>query len=237
MKRKEARHTSPDLGSLTFLYEPNIAERRRTRIGISVAVLAHVVLFVINWPTIARSAPEEPDQPVRILVLRPFRPAPPPPPTTEAAPRPPVDAEPVPIPGPENIEPNVVRHQDVDPQDYDEPRTDEPHVGPFPTAPPPPPDTTVAISGFDVEQPAVLYKVEPRYTESARRSHIEGVVILDLTIGRSGHVEQTAVLRGLPLGLTEEAVKATRQWVFAPSTFRGRPVRVQYILTVRFSLR
>ncbi len=237
MKHEEARHTSPDLGSLTFLYEPNIAERRRPESAISVAVLAHVVLFVINWPTIARSAPEVPDQPIRVLELRPFRPALPPPPPTEAAPRPPVDAEPVPIPGPESVEPNVVRREDVTPQDYNEPQIDEPHVGPFPTAPPPPPDTTVAISGFDVEQPAVLYRVEPRYTESARKSHIEGVVILDLTIGRSGHVEQIDVLRGLPLGLTEEAVKAARQWIFAPSTIRGLPVRVQYILTVRFSLR
>ena len=44
------------------------------------------------------------------------------------------------------------------------------------------------------------------------------------------------MLRGLPLGLTDEAVRAARQWIFEPSTIGGRPVRVQYILTVRFSL-
>ena len=66
--------------------------------------------------------------------------------------------------------------------------------------------------------------------------HKEGAVILSLTIGRNGRIEAIEVLRQLPFGLTESAVEAARQWVFEPSTVRGRPVRVQYILTVRFSL-
>lgn len=87
-----------------------------------------------------------------------------------------------------------------------------------------------------MQPPALVHEVEPRYTEPARRAHLEGAVILSLTIGRSGRVEEIEVLRGLALGLTEAAVTAARQWVFEPSTVRGEPVRVQYILTVRFSL-
>ena len=58
-RRHDHSQSSLDLGSLTFLFEEKEADRRRTRLGITTAVLAHVVLFALNWPSIARSAPEE----------------------------------------------------------------------------------------------------------------------------------------------------------------------------------
>jgi TonB family protein len=61
-------------------------------------------------------------------------------------------------------------------------------------------------------------------------------VVLKLLIGTDGRVESVEVLRSLPLGLTESAVDAARQWVFEPSTYNGRATAVEYILTVRFSL-
>ncbi len=43
------------------------------------------------------------------------------------------------------------------------------------------------------------------------------------------------VLRGIPL-LDAAAVEAARQWVFAPTLFRGVPVSVMMTVSVRFSL-
>ncbi len=236
MITKPTRQDAPDMGSLTFLYEPRVAERRRTRVGVGIAVLAHVALFIINWPTIARSAPEPPEPPVRVHRLRPFRPAPPSPPPPAAVHRTPVDVVSVPIPGPVDQEPTIVREDVFAPEEPDSPGMPGPPAPHFPQAPTPPPERTMALVGVDVEPPALIYKVEPRYTETARQLRKEGAVILSLTIGRTGRVDKIEVLRRLPFGLTEEAVKAASQWIFQPSTIRGLPVRVQYILTVRFSL-
>ena len=76
----------------------------------------------------------------------------------------------------------------------------------------------------------------PVYPEAARRARIQGVVVLECTIGKDGRVQNVKVLRGLPLGLTETAVDAVNKWRFEPSTLNGKPVEVLYILTVRFNL-
>ena len=101
---------------------------------------------------------------------------------------------------------------------------------------PPDPPRTIVREGVEVDPPEVVHRVEPRYTEAARVGKIEGVVILDLIIDTDGRVESIQVLRDLPLGLTRSAVEAVKQWRFEASTYRGHPVAVQYVLTVRFSL-
>jgi len=44
------------------------------------------------------------------------------------------------------------------------------------------------------------------------------------------------VLKGLDLGLTEQAVEAVKQWKFKPGTLNGEPVDVIFNLTVNFTL-
>jgi protein TonB len=61
-------------------------------------------------------------------------------------------------------------------------------------------------------------------------------VILEAIIDEAGDVDEVTVLKGLPLGLTETAVVAARDWKFKPATRDGAPVPVFYNLTVRFSL-
>ena len=83
--------------------------------------------------------------------------------------------------------------------------------------------------------PVVLSRVEPRYTEAARKVGLQGVVIVEAVIDQRGRVERVQVLRGLPLGLEEAAVAAVKQWKFDPATtLDGRPVKVFYNLTINF---
>ena len=85
--------------------------------------------------------------------------------------------------------------------------------------------------------PQVLYRAEPRYLEPARRAHVQGVVELDLAVDASGRVVRVDVLRALPLGLTEEAERAVRQWRFRPAERNGQPVPVRFSVIVNFTLR
>jgi protein TonB len=80
-------------------------------------------------------------------------------------------------------------------------------------------------------------KVQPHYTEPARMAHVQGVVVLQAVIDERGNVIDVQLLKRLPFGLDEEAVKAVSQWKFTPATLYGRPVKVLYDLTVQFEIR
>jgi protein TonB len=88
----------------------------------------------------------------------------------------------------------------------------------------------------DVAKPEVLARVEPVYTEPARRARIQGVVIVETVIDTQGRVTDARVLKSLPMGLSESAVDAVRQWRFKPATLDGRAVSVYFTLTVKFEL-
>ena len=62
----------------------------------------------------------------------------------------------------------------------------------------------------------LLTRVEPEYPETLRKLGIGGSVRLQLTISPKGSVESVAVLGGNPI-FVEVAVKAVKQWVYAPS--------------------
>ena len=90
--------------------------------------------------------------------------------------------------------------------------------------------------GGDVKAPTVTNRVEPKYTEVARSARVAGVVIVEAIIDKSGNVDQVRVIKGLPMGLSEEAERAVRQWKFRPGTMNGEPVAVIFNLTVNFQL-
>ena len=86
-------------------------------------------------------------------------------------------------------------------------------------------------------EPAVLLsKVDPSYPEMARRSGVEGTVVLDAQIGANGRVEDVQVLRGLPLGLSEAAAEAVRRWQYRPARGRSGPVASHKTVRIVFTL-
>jgi len=90
--------------------------------------------------------------------------------------------------------------------------------------------------GGDVTPPVAVSRVQPVYTEVARKAHIEGTVIIETIIDRNGNVTDARVLRGLPLGLDQAALDAMKRWKFQPGRFNGQPVPVIFTLTVTFKL-
>jgi TonB family protein len=90
--------------------------------------------------------------------------------------------------------------------------------------------------GGDVRAPVVVEKVEPSYTEEARKARISGIVIIEAIIGRDGVVKNASVLKPLPFGLDQAAVDAVKHWTFKPGTLDGKPVDVIFNLIVQFKL-
>ena len=89
--------------------------------------------------------------------------------------------------------------------------------------------------GGAIREPRKLTHVSPAYPDIARQARVQGVVILECTIGRDGRITDVTVLRGIPL-LDAAAVEAVRQWVYAPTLVDGVPARVIMTVTVNFKL-
>ncbi len=76
-----------------------------------------------------------------------------------------------------------------------------------------------------------------RYPQMARESGIQGTVFLQFVVERDGSVTDIKVLRGIGGGCDEEAIRVLKlmpKW--NPGKQRGRPVRVQFTMPIRFTL-
>jgi len=87
-----------------------------------------------------------------------------------------------------------------------------------------------------VVPPAILFKVEPAYTEEARKAKLQGDIGLSLVVEPDGKVSAVQVLRSLGMGLGEQAIGAVMQWRFKAGTKDGKAVRVAVQVTVNFTL-
>lgn len=84
--------------------------------------------------------------------------------------------------------------------------------------------------------PVLISKVEPAYSEEARKAKYQGTVLLSVVIDASGKVSEIRVVRSLGLGLDEKAVEAVRKWRFKPGSKDGQPVDVPVQVQVSFRL-
>ena len=87
-----------------------------------------------------------------------------------------------------------------------------------------------------VTAPTVLYKVEPEFSEEARKAKYQGTVLLTIEVGEDGQPQRLRILRGLGLGLDEKAIEAVSRWKFKPARRNGRPVRAAATIEVNFRL-
>ncbi|HYK03267.1 MAG TPA: TonB family protein [Thermoanaerobaculia bacterium] len=104
-----------------------------------------------------------------------------------------------------------------------------------PPPPPPPPSGPLRVGG-DVKAPVTVERVDPKYTETARAAKVAGIVVVEAVIGKDGRVQSVNTIKGLPMGLSEQAETAVRRWRFKPGTLNGQPVATIFTLTVTFKL-
>jgi TonB family protein len=82
---------------------------------------------------------------------------------------------------------------------------------------------------------SLITKVTPVYPPEAKKSRIQGKVVLEAVIGVDGHVENLKVVSG-PKELQQSALDAVRQWVYRPYLVNGNPVEVTTTVNVTYTL-
>jgi beta-lactamase regulating signal transducer with metallopeptidase domain len=110
-------------------------------------------------------------------------------------------------------------------------------------------------------EPRLVHKVNPAYPEDARAEGVEGVFLVNLTIGRDGAISGARVAASAPTPerlseiqtakgrakwtpadqqgdarLAQAALDAVNQWRYQPMLKDGKPVNVEATVTVRFKL-
>jgi len=89
----------------------------------------------------------------------------------------------------------------------------------------------------NIKAPTVVYRVEPQYSEEARKARYEGTVVLQAIVRRDGTVDVVRLIRSLGYGLDQNAMEALKQWRFRPATRDGIAMDSTVNVEVRFNLR
>lgn len=91
---------------------------------------------------------------------------------------------------------------------------------------------------FRGKEPALLNYLSENihYPVTASLHKTQGTVFINFIVERDGKLSNAKVIHGIGNGCDEEALRVIRQmpsWM--PGTMRGKPVRVQYSLPVKFT--
>jgi TonB family protein len=89
--------------------------------------------------------------------------------------------------------------------------------------------------GPGMTPPQRIKNVNAVYPPEAQSDKVQGVVILESTIGIDGRVTDVKVVRSIPQ-LDAAAIAAVKQWEYTPTLQNGVPVAIIMTVTVNFTL-
>jgi len=81
----------------------------------------------------------------------------------------------------------------------------------------------------------LVVRTIPQYPAIPRAAHIQGIVILQATISKTGLIENLRVVSGPPM-LRQAAIDAVQTWRYKPYLLNGDPVEVETTINVVFNL-
>jgi protein TonB len=223
------------------------------------AILAALIVVPLWYFTPALPTPSE----IMAFVAAPPLPPPPPPPPPPAAPARQARHEPVKAtPSPDPFAAPIEVPSTIEPEKLADTRGTTGVLGgveggieggvvggivgglssalPPPPPPPPPPvpppakPAPVRIGG-QIMAPALISRVDPVYPALAQAAQLQGIVILEATVGETGRVESVKVLRSVG-PLDAAAVEAVKQWRYSPLRLNDRPTSFVLTVTVQFHL-
>jgi TonB family protein len=104
----------------------------------------------------------------------------------------------------------------------------------------PPPDAALIPTGkLAIPEKTMtvllLRQVPPHYPDNAKANHIAGTVVLQITIGKDGHVTDAQAISG-PNELRKASIDAVLKWEYRPFLIAGEPTEVETTLPITFTL-
>ena len=84
-----------------------------------------------------------------------------------------------------------------------------------------------------VTEGLLMRKVAPEYPIIARQARVQGQVLLNAIISKTGDIENLTLVSGHPL-LVPAALEAVKQWHYRPYQLNGEPVDVETTICVTF---
>ena len=101
----------------------------------------------------------------------------------------------------------------------------------------PPPGVSPQAGCMNPVPPRLIKQVVPQYPENARQSRVQGTVAVDAWIPLDGIPRIGEVVGRINPDLERSAIAALRDWRYEPATCNGRPVEVETVFRVIYSLR
>jgi protein TonB len=222
---------------------PSISIGNRKWYTVPLSLLSHAIVVgaLVVVPLMATEVLPTPWQSMEIdyIPAAPTPPPPPPPPPIrrELPASPPTDIA-VPVDAPDGI--SAERPRPHAGFESDMPGPDivigDPGGALAPPPPPPAKEQEALRIGGQIRAPQKTNDVRPVYPPLALAARVQGIVIIEATIGVGGRVVDARILRSIPL-LDQAALDAVRQWEYMPTTLNGVPVPVIMSVTVTFQLR
>ena len=225
------------------IVDPSVKVGTKQWYTIPLSIVVHTVVIgaIVIIPLMAADILPIPPSMMAFVAAPPPPPPPPPPPAAEIAPPPEMDVNPAaaPLEAPEEIAPETGLETDFERQRGVQGGIPGGIIGGVsgglpPPPPPPPPPAPIRVGG-NIKPPTKTRDVRPRYPSIAQSARVTGVVILEATIGVDGKVQDTRILRSVPL-LDQAAIDAVRQWEYSPTLLNGTAVPVIMTVTVQFTL-
>ena len=219
---------------------PSISIGNRKWYTVPLSLLSHsaIVAAVVVVPLVATDVLPKPWQ--KVEVVFPIAPAPPPPPPLppDRPERPEITkVEPgISVEVPTGINPEPPPSvESGGPEIIDSIVRGDSEVTLVAPPPPKPVEQAPVRVGGAIRQPQKIREAAPVYPAIAQAARVQGIVIIEATIGADGRVVNGRILRSVPL-LDEAALDAVRQWQYTPTLLNGVPVPVIMTVTVQFTL-
>jgi protein TonB len=93
-------------------------------------------------------------------------------------------------------------------------------------------DTRVLPFMDGMAPPKLLSKVEPEYTREALAANAQGLLLVKCVITTAGALVRCRIVKGIPL-MNQAVLRALARWRYAPVSYQGKPVAVEYVIPVQ----
>lgn len=94
----------------------------------------------------------------------------------------------------------------------------------------------VSMGDADIIPPSVISRVEPEYSDAARKAGLQGTVLLNIVVNEQGMAQDVVVVKSLSMDLDEAAKVCVLQWRFKPGMNHGKPAKAAAHVEVNFKL-